>query len=192
MVRTELFIAGCFICQIVFCFGRKGQYSILGPGIENYAQKLGIFKLAACRNYNLRRHPVAISLLYNFCRFYFTIPMIFEKHWDIEWDLKESPLFFHGNYKQTSKNNFPYYLYPKSNEIYHLHIKIDELLADATVFLGKWDGAIRASARNCNFSCNQQAIARPAVTASSIIAAQSPYKLNGNIYLLVIPEICYL
>ena len=81
--------------------------------------------------------------------------MIFEKQWDMEWDLKESPLFFHGNYKQTSKNNFPYYLYPKSNEIYQLHISKDELLADATAFLAKWVCAIWASAQNCNFSWNQ-------------------------------------
>ena len=56
---------------------------------------------------------------------------------------------------KLEKNNFPYYLYPKSNEIYQLHIKIDELLAVATVFLGKWDCAIWASAQNCNFSWNQ-------------------------------------
>ena len=31
---TELFIAVWFICQMVFCFGRKWQYSILGPGVE--------------------------------------------------------------------------------------------------------------------------------------------------------------
>ena len=80
--------------------------------------------------------------------------MIFEKQ-DIELDLKESPLCFHRNYKQTSKNYFPYYLYPKSNEIYQLHFKIDELLADATVFLGKWDCAVRVSAQNYSFSWNQ-------------------------------------
>ena len=116
-----------------------------------HAKKLGLFKLAVCRNYNPRRHPVAITLFYNFCRFYFTIPMIFEKQQDIESDLRESPLIFHGNYKQTSKNDFLYYLYHKSNEIYQLHIKIDELFADATVFLGKWDCAVWASAQNCNF-----------------------------------------
>ena len=81
--------------------------------------------------------------------------MIFEKQEDIELDLKESALFFHWNYQQTSKNNFPYYLYLKPNEIYQLHIKIDELLADATIVLGKWDCAIWASAQNCSFSCNQ-------------------------------------
>ena len=50
-----------------------------GQELKNYSQKLGFFKLAACRNYNPRRLPVASSLFYNFFRFYFTIPMIFEK-----------------------------------------------------------------------------------------------------------------
>ena len=126
-----LFVKWCFVSA------ENDNTRFRNQVLKNYAQKLGIFKLAACRNYNPRRHPVAISLFYNFCRFYFTIPMIFEKQQDIESDLRESPLIFHGNYKQTSKNNFPYYLYHKSNEIYQLRIKIDELLADATVFLGK-------------------------------------------------------
>ena len=44
VVHIELFIAVWFICQRVFCFGRKWWYSISGPGIGKLRSKIRYFE----------------------------------------------------------------------------------------------------------------------------------------------------
>ena len=64
------------------------------PDVRKLGLKISNFEENACLKYKAKRYPYAISLFYNFSRFYIVISMTFEKNSDIVPDLKEPPCFF--------------------------------------------------------------------------------------------------
>ena len=77
-ILNYLSLCGSFV-KWCFVSAENDGTRFRGQALKNQAQKLDILKLTACRNHNPRRHPLAISLFYIFCRFYLTILMTFEK-----------------------------------------------------------------------------------------------------------------
>jgi len=90
-----------FISQIYFCFGGKWRFQILRPDVRKLGLKISNFEGNACLKYKARRYPHAISLFYNFSRFYIVISMTFENNFDIVRDLKEIPRFLYGIHYPT-------------------------------------------------------------------------------------------
>ena len=78
-ILNYLLLCGSFV-KWGFVSAENDNTQFRGQALENQTQKLAILKLTACHNYTPRRHSLEFSLFYNFCRFYFTIPMTFEKH----------------------------------------------------------------------------------------------------------------